>query len=73
MKKILITIALFTIIYVFINNNDYYVIPKEAIRFRIVANSNSFHDQYIKHRVKETLEIKDGNHAFSPEIIMKMQ
>lgn len=56
MKKILIIIALFTIIYVFINNNDYYVIPKEAIRFRIVANSNSFHDQYIKHRVKETLE-----------------
>lgn len=57
MKKILIVLALLTICYLFINNKkDYYVIPDEAIRFRIVANSNSTYDQYVKLKVKNNLE-----------------
>ena len=57
MKKILIVIAICMIGYVFINEKEeYYVIPDEAIRFRIVANSNSVYDQYIKNKVKNNLE-----------------
>ena len=45
------------IIYVVINDKkDYYIIPDDAIRFRIVANSNSVYDQYIKNKVKDNLE-----------------
>ncbi len=56
MKKIVILIAIIALTYIFVNKEDYYVIPKEAIRFRIVANSNSVYDQYIKHKVKDSLE-----------------
>lgn len=38
------------------NNKDYYVIPEESIRFRVIANSNSVYDQYIKKEIKEELE-----------------
>ena len=42
MKKILIVIAFIILILVISkSNNDYYVIPNDAIRLRIVANSNS--------------------------------
>lgn len=62
MKKILLIIAVIFLIYVIVDSNDYYVIPKESIRFRILANSNSVYDQYIKNKVKDNLEkdfIKD--------------
>ena len=35
-------------------NND--IIPDDAIRIRVIANSNSEYDQKIKTKVKETLE-----------------
>ena len=38
---------------VFAENN---LIPDEAIRIRVIANSNSEYDQKIKNKVKETLE-----------------
>ena len=39
----------------FTTKEKYYVIPNEAIRLRIVANSNSIKDQYIKKQVKENI------------------
>ena len=59
MKKFLILLALTTCIIILISNKeDYYIIPKEAIRFRIIANSNSTKDQFIKIKVKQNLETK---------------
>ncbi len=57
MKKTLIIIAIIiTIIVIGKTDNNYYIIPKDAIRLRIVANSNSAYDQYIKTKVKQSLE-----------------
>ncbi len=57
MKKILCLLAAIILILVInIDKEDNYIIPKEAIRLRIVANSNNEEDQRIKHIVKKTLE-----------------
>ena len=47
-----------------VSNNykeDYYIIPDESIRIRIVPNSNSAKDQYLKRQVKTNLEIELAN------------
>ena len=54
MKKIIIVISILMLM-IMINKEDYYVIPKEAIRLRIIANSNNIEDQYIKNKVKENI------------------
>ncbi len=58
MKKIvLIMLASIIMILVYQNSKkDYFVIPDEAIRFRIIANSDSIQDQYIKSKVKDGIE-----------------
>lgn len=58
MKKIIILVlALVIVIIVYQNSKkDYFVIPSDAIRFRIVANSDSAEDQYIKYKIKEEIE-----------------
>lgn len=43
------------------DNKDYYVIPEESIRFRVIANSNSVYDQHIKQEVRESLELNFYN------------
>lgn len=57
MKKILIAVSILIII-LFCNyqNNNYVIIPEESIRFRIIPNSNSIEDLYIKEEVKKSLE-----------------
>lgn len=58
MKKILL-IALFIIgfsIYTNNSNNKQVIIPKEAIRFRIIANSDSNIDQTTKILVRDKIE-----------------
>lgn len=37
---------------------DYYIIPEESIRIRIIPNSNNITDQNIKRQVKTNLEIE---------------
>ena len=58
MKKSLITFILIILTYVIIGNviakND--IIPDEAIRIRVIANSNSEYDQEIKNKVRKTIE-----------------
>ncbi len=58
MKKGVITFILIILTYIIIGNiiakND--IIPDEAIRIRVIANSNSEYDQEIKNKVKVTVE-----------------
>lgn len=57
MKRILIILAILFLGYIFYTDSkNYYVIPEESIRFRVIANSNSVYDQYVKKEVKESLE-----------------
>ena len=57
MKKVLIVLAILVLGYVFISQKqDYYIIPDDSIRFRVIANSNSVYDKYVKIKVKESLE-----------------
>lgn len=58
MKKIMICLA---IVMVFLVNHvkaEEIVIPNEAIRIRVIANSNSNHDQYVKGEVRKELQEK---------------
>lgn len=58
MKKAIFLFIGIIIIYMIIGNvvakTD--IIPDEAIRIRVIANSNSNYDQKIKNKVKETVE-----------------
>ncbi|MBR6690299.1 MAG: stage II sporulation protein R [Bacilli bacterium] len=58
MKKAIFLFLGIIITYILIGNvlatND--IIPDDAIRIRVIANSNSEYDQEIKVKVKETLE-----------------
>lgn len=56
-KTILIIIIVFSIYYVIgIKANEVLQIPEEAIRFRVIANSNTEYDQQIKYRVRDELQ-----------------
>ena len=58
MKKIIFLFLGIILTYIIIGNvvsaND--IIPDDAIRIRVIANSNSDYDQKIKLKVKDTLE-----------------
>ena len=60
MKKIIFfTIVIVVFIFLYVNVNasvDEIVIPDAAIRVRVIANSNSIHDQNMKMKVKEHIE-----------------
>ena len=75
-KMVLIILAVLSIIMVYnkINENEEVKIPESAIRFRVLANSNSVYDQKIKAEVAEKMQnelynilknAKDINHARS--------
>ena len=55
MKKIIILIVILVGI-ISLTKRDSLTIPKEAIRFRVIANSDTKEDQDIKLEVKETVE-----------------
>ena len=58
MKKIIfviITIVVAFLVYVNVNADEI-VIPSSAIRFRVIANSNSIYDQKIKMYVKDYVD-----------------
>ena len=56
MKKILIIILIIITILTLTKKNEQVLIPDEAIRFRVIANSNSNIDQQTKLKIKEELE-----------------
>lgn len=62
MKKIIIILTIVTSIFVLNDLKDEkIIIPNEAIRFRVIANSDSIEDQELKIKVKDNLQenIKD--------------
>ena len=48
MKKIIVILFVITILLCLTNNKQEVLIPSDAIRFRIIANSNSIKDQQEK-------------------------
>lgn len=55
MKRILIVVLIFSIM-IINKNKEEVIIPDEAIRFRVIASTNSVSDQYVKKVVKDDLE-----------------
>lgn len=56
-KTILLLISIFAVYYIIgIKANDVLKIPNEAIRFRVIANSNTNYDQDIKYKVKDEVQ-----------------
>ena len=56
MKKVIIIVALFVGIFYMSNKETEVIIPKEAIRFRVIANSNSSIDQQNKLIVRDNIQ-----------------
>lgn len=54
-KLILFLFALSIIVTYSMNKSDEVIIPNNAIRFRIIANSNSFDDQTNKNQLKKAI------------------
>ena len=77
MKKIIVILFVITILLCLTNNKQEVLIPSDAIRFRIIANSNSIKDQQEKLEIKEELEPvlasilnNSSNHNNTKETIM---
>lgn len=68
MKKLTIILAIIISILV-INKEEKIIIPKDSIRFRVIANSNSEKDQTIKKKIVSNLKENISNITFSPKNI----
>lgn len=58
MKKLMLAIFLIILLYVFIGRVSSLAIPDDALRIRVIANSNSDYDQETKKIVKENIQYK---------------
>lgn len=56
MKKIIVVLFLFMLSYLIFKEKEVYIIPDSAIRFRVIANSNTFKDQAMKMEIKNNIE-----------------
>ena len=57
MKKILLILSIISFLYMGLNyKEEENIIPEEAIRFRVVANSNTIYDQNIKIQIRNTIQ-----------------
>lgn len=69
MKKIIVLIITITIGVLIYKKEDEIIIPSDAIRVRIIANSNSISDLYEKKKLKEEIKndlydlVKDANNS----------
>lgn len=55
MKKIITIIVLLILMIVTMSKKEEVIIPKDAIRFRVIANSNDLKDQQEKKKIAKTL------------------
>ena len=55
MKKIIPILFVFFLVYGYANKEEI-LIPSDAIRFRVIANSDDKHDQELKMEVKQAIE-----------------
>lgn len=59
LKKIIILLAIISSVVLIVNKKEeYIVIPQEAIRIRVIANSNNDEDIKVKEIVKDNLSIE---------------
>ena len=56
MKKIIVIIICFVIGVLVYNKSEEIIIPNDAIRIRIIANSNSIKDLYEKNKLKDNIK-----------------
>lgn len=56
MKKLIIILFLISLSSIFIKQEEGIIIPNQAIRFRVIANSNSLEDQTEKMIIKDQVE-----------------
>ncbi len=70
MKKLIILLAVIITI-LSLNKNEQIIIPKEAIRFRVIASSNTPTDQAIKQLVVHNLTKDLKNLDLSPQNLEK--
>lgn len=56
MKKLIIILFLISLSSIFIKQEEDIIIPNQAIRFRVIANSNSLEDQTEKMIIKDQVE-----------------
>lgn len=63
MKKVLFVLSLLFVFYFYLHTEETITIPEEAIRFRIIANSNSLEDQSLKKEI-----VNDLSSSFLPEL-----
>ena len=56
MKKIIIILFIIMVVGVLLNEKEKLLIPDNAIRFRIIANSDSNEDQELKLEIKDKVE-----------------
>lgn len=56
MKKICFVLLSVILFYLAVGHVSSYIIPEEALRIRVIANSNSDYDQGIKRQVKEDIQ-----------------
>lgn len=79
MKKIILVSAILIFIILIFNEEKYEYIPEESIRFRIIPNSNSIEDIFIKEKVLENVQkeiqlvgnykdIKDSREAINNDL-----
>ena len=58
MKKIIIILFIITLIMISMKKDSEIIIPNNAIRFRVIANSNTLEDQQEKLVIKDSIEKK---------------
>ena len=57
MKKLIIVLFIIVLVAMGINEKKNIIIPNDAIRFRVIANSNSKEDQELKMKLKKNYMI----------------
>ena len=56
MKKIIVILFFVTVMMVMTNEKEKFLIPDNAIRFRVIANSDTLEDQKLKMTIKNDVE-----------------
>ena len=58
LKKVIVVLFLVSLAFIFSNHEEEIIIPNNAIRFRVIANSDSVEDQMKKMEIKSAVENK---------------
>lgn len=56
LKKVIVVLFLVSLTFLFSNHEEEIIIPNKAIRFRVIANSDSVEDQMKKMEIKSAVE-----------------